>query len=561
MSNSPCQLNLDDSMTLELELTNIDPRTVDELSALIAEIVRDGAPGANVDRGTAIHNLVIRPAAVLAAWQQSLVDEIDSKWSWRHIVESEQASPEIVDMLLANFNASRFTGAYATGQIEIVTTRPIQTVISTGAMFTAGVQFVPTQSFRAVLDEDHVIDSADRVIRRRPDGNYGFVIDVVAAEMGQAGNLPSGTRFSLAPSPTSFVTAIARGDMVGGSEAQAISDVIQRGLDGMSAKVLSGRVNAEAMLHTEFPGSDVAIIGMGDAEMLRDRRSIAGVPMGGRVDVYLRTQRHLETHVVTANAEAGEGSHRSIHLGREHVAGAYRVISVMPSGSDDACHNMHQTWNVDLSQIGTRERTPDVMTAEEAAFSSYQSVDISFEDYSGGQAFDVYLLRMPSIGQAQQIASNAVTREEMSDWLIKAPMPIIVHVGARIICPPKMSHASIDLAKVNTAAVGAINQVSFSSALNASLIVNAIQSALPAGAYVASPIEMVAEVIGPTRSFVPQTAIVEGVEVTAPGGASGYIRSSTELRVPDGYSSMLTSRTSAFFASQESINISIETAN
>ena len=527
-------------MPEQIYFGDITEATVDEYADFLAVLIQEAVPTLNVRKGTVFYSYVLRPAAAAHAYAKTSLDTLRAYWNTAAVVaDPDAADPVLLDRLLSNFNAKRNTGTAAVGQVEIVLSASRTTTVQAGTSFTASngqiFQNPLAQTGAAVAAE--IIDSTDSLLRLRADGNYSFLIDVTAQASGLAGNIPQGTSLTVSPEPVNLVVASAVTDFSGGSAADDNQTLVDRMLNGLASKVLASRAQASAFFRALVPSTtDVAVVGMQDSEMFRDQRSLLGSSNGGRVDVYLRSQSLLDTVKVAVTAtDLGSNQWQAV-INRDETAGA--IVAVRATVKDDtasAISIVSQTWDKDFT--GATD-IPDIETAVEAAFSSLQKVTLVLNDVNNGGLYDVYMLRLPSIALAQGLCDNDDYQDPMADWLVKSVIPIVTSVSARVYQP---TGATIDSAAVKAAVVSAVNGVSFSTTLDASIVVSAIQGALPAGAYVKSPIELIGQLWKPDRTSV-------------------MLKSGRQLTVPADYSQGVSYKTTAFFTTLDDVSITEETS-
>ena len=151
----------------------------------------------------------------------------------------------------------------------------------------------------------------------------------------------------------------------------------------------------------------------------------------------------------------------------------------------------------------------------------------------GVSSYDVVLYYQPNIASLQTICEDDDNRELMSDWLIKAVIPVLTSVTIVIKNPNSLD---VDTEAIQQAVTDVINSQSFVPELSSSLIVDAAQSLLPSTAYIDMPIEMIGSIIMPDRSVT-------------------YLRSTNELVVPEELELGVSGNTSAFFTSAELIGV------
>ena len=526
----------------DVTFQTLDTELVDDYAALLASLMQAAYPELNLRPGGVLYDLVIQKAAAAHVYEATALDQLKANWNMAAVRDDpEAADPAIVDALLSNFNTTRSEGTKAIGEVEIVLKQQHALTISAGTAFLSGsLRFVTSVDHVVVLDPDDRTSDSDRVLIEQGDGTWSFRVSAAAEAFGLAGNVPAGTGFTVSPQPIYFSEARAAGDFSGGSDPDTNASVVERASAGITGKVLASPSHAAARLYEVVPSSTaLSVIGMQDPEMTRDQRSILGVSVGGRVDAYLRTQAYVDTTVVTVEAELVDAAlHRySVTLTRDQAAGVFDVIGVTPEGAGASVTltRVSTTWGYDVSDLDVH---PDVRSADEAAFSRYQTVTLVFDDPGDAGSYDVYVLRVPGVDVAQDACLDPDHRDPTADWLVRAPIPIVTGITLVVKYRPGVT---VDASAVQAAVIDAVNAQSFVKELSASVVVDAASSALPKGAYVHMPINMVGEILRPDRT-------------------SNWLRSGNSLVVPTHYDANVSSRTCAFFASTSSVSVSTEAA-
>jgi hypothetical protein len=163
---------------------------------------------------------------------------------------------------------------------------------------------------------------------------------------------------------------------------------------------------------------------------------------------------------------------------------------------------------------------------------------------------------MPDIDTAQSFCHTSSMIDPMADWLVKSAIPCVVWCTIGVKAP---SSAVIDTAALADAVATAVNSQSFVAGLNASIVINAVQSRLPVGASVQMPIQLVGRIIKPDRLVSYETFSMAGQTVVVPGSLPNWLISPNELIVPIDHSQSLSPNTVAFFTDSSKIQINLKT--
>lgn len=542
---------------MPLQIANLSELTTAEVTTALDEIrslVQEEHPTLDVRRGV-VHDHILYLGAQLAAMYENSSQRVqDSSSLLRIQSDPELADDDIVDQVLSNFNLTRGEGSNAFGSVTILVSKLSTVTVAKGSRFSSsGKTFVSDASYVARSSAENVQSDNDRVLTATDDGRWSFTINVEAEEEGSASLLDKGA--SLVPSTTivNFVKAYATDDFTGGVDTETNEQLVARQAIGVAARALSGRLNMSAALHEQFPAViNDSVIGYGDAEMLRDQRGLFPVSFGGRTDWYVRTQELPQrlgldkTATLIQKTTDGKGVWQ-ITYGRDEAPGLYDVESIVPTGSDNTVGSftiLSDARSYD-SSLAVDLLTPDITSAEEAAFSRYQTVVVQFKDdqtdtaaltvSSSTKVYSTTLRVMPQIAAIQSYVSGRGSRHYGGDALIKAPVPCFLSLSLIIDTQPGalLPQAS----EIKDALAAYVNRKGFAGHLHASNLHDIVHDYLPGSAAV-SHTDMFGQILRPNGSLRP-------------------IRSSETLRVPDEPENMVTSRTVAFFLYPDSIALSL----
>ena len=526
-------------MPQDVTFSDLDASSIDEYAELLSTMLQEAAPDLNVGRGTMIWELIVRMAATAYVYNLVPIDIVRDYWNVAAVVaDPAGADDTIVDLLMSNFNTTRSAGTKAVGQVEIILTDAHAMTVTEGTSFYDGtVQFKNAADQVVVVAVADKTSDSDRVLVNRGDGTYSFKVDVAAEVEGTDGNITYGTTLTVSPQPTYLSTARAAADFSGGAEPDTNSSLVTRLQQGLTAAILSSPEGVNSLLTSLIPSTVASsVIGMQSPELTRDQRASLGVSSGGRADILLRTQATIETAVVedvTGTLTDASLKTYSLSLDRDDLAGAYKLVSVIPEGGETALPIITQTWGYDVSNL---DFAPDIESAAEAAFSSYQTLDVTFTDVNDVGTYEVRFQRLPSIGTAQTYCMSDSYRDPLADWLVRSPVPAITEVYLTIKAP---SGVTVDEDEVASTAAAAVNSHSFVEELSASMIVDAVQDVLPVGAYIRMPIGMMTTLIYPDRTETK-------------------VRSGNTIEVPSDSADGVSKNTVAFFASADTVDVTTE---
>ena len=537
-------------MPIQQDLTEIDAALVAaEQEALKAQLA--GAfPKLQTNYG-AVHDLVLLPAGALSARWRDSFDRLTRSSSLQAIEADPSLADDVaVDAVLSNYFVERTPGAAASGEILVTVSRNQITTVAAGTVFRArGQSFTATATFTARPAPLTAVLPTDRVLTPLLDGNYGFNVTVSAEQIGTAGSISRGTVFEVDNPPTSFVRAAAASDFTGGAAASTNQEMLDRLHRGVAAKTLSGRANMTALLLSVVPNLVYdSVIGLGDAEMLRDRRTVMPFSVGGRMDWYLRSSIQLIQKKITKSAvllsKAGPmSSVWQVELSRDDYPGFYEVRSILPKDSvvDGTLTVTSDVRGLDL----TGSWIPDVADAVEGAYTRYQTAILRFQDDMtdvtamsvGDQAeYDLIVAGQPQIDAAQQYILDSSIRHYGADVLVKAAVPVFVSLSLTIQQPA--GQAEVDVEAIQQSLADFVNTLPFLGRLSASQLHDVV------------------------HNFLSKPAMTSSIQMVGrlryPDGSSRTLVNTELLEVPDEPHRLVSRRTATFYLDPADVLITLE---
>lgn len=542
----------------------VTPKALDALDATlvtsaineVVQRIQEDNPTLDVSRGV-FYELLIYYHSLLATRQDTLINDYRRA---RSLLALEQdpdlADTDLVNDVLSNFRLDRKAGTLARGTIAIILSDDITVTFGRGSIFEArGLQYTTTEVYTAKAQAAQINTTTDRLITATADGRFMFTLEVEAVAEGANYNLDKGTLIVPSSPPPTYVTSYATIDFTSGIAAETNTEVLTRLQEGISAQTLSNRVNMAAFLRGIEAYSRVigmSIIGYGDAEMLRDKHSIFPVAYGGRVDWYVRSENLPTTVQLTRTAtRLAEDNNTApvwqIALDRDAAPGFYEVRAVRPKGTSSISGTLPILSDTRSYDLTTTDFVPDITSAEEAAYSRYQTAILKFRDttqsisaYSFGATleYDVDVTYMPLIADIQTTVSSRDVRHYGADCLVKAPIPCFVQIS--FIIYKQSNEATPDTASIQLAVSTTINAIGFVGRIYASRIQDAIHGYLASNSSVGS-----IDIFGRIRY---------------PDGTTQYIRGPEMIQVPSDTAKMVSHRTVQFFCRPEDVFVNIETA-
>lgn len=541
--------------------TELTSENTVQTRGVLSALVEEANPNLDVRRGV-LKGLLMHFSALLAEKNAEELSRLRRSGSLLEIeADPTLAEDDAVDKIASNYRVTRNTGAKASGSVHVLVTRLEPITIPAGSRWEAdGRQFVTNLAFASKTSSASVVTSTDRVMTPVGDGTYRFTIDVVAVEVGESSAIKKDTAVIPQEPPLSFQSAYAAADFIGGVDAETNAELIERLINGMATKGLSGSVHMGAALRAETAFENVlddSVIGFGDGEMLRDQHSIFPGSRGGRVDWYIRTQRRpqvlglTKTATLVEKTEDGYGIWQ-FGIGRDEAPGFYRVLNLRIDGEATSVGSFEITANTrqtDLTEIDNDGFLPDIADPIEAAYSRFQTAVVQFKDdrtaTSGltvGSSTQVYAMNvqaMPLIADIQDWAAGRGVRNRAGDILVKAPVPCFLRISFDVELKPGTATPDVDQIRADIAEL--VNTYGFTGRLPASAISDVVHDSLSGIQYL-SAVDMLGDIY-------------------RPDGTVRRIRSTETLVVPTEESRMVTSRTVAFIVDPADIAITVLTAD
>ena len=550
----------------EPTINDLSPDLVQQSEQFLIQFLQDQYPSLDLTEGRVLRNLLIRPAAIFHALNQTDISQLQQSMSLQAIEANPAIADEAtVDAVLSNYRVARDPGAPAAGQLIIVIRDLMATTINAGTVFLAnGLQFTNIGAFIGVTTQSVILNDTNRLITKRTDGYYSFVIDVVAAAVGPQYEIRRNTRLTTLGTIPNLIDIYALDDFSGGRSKESNQDLIDRFENGISPPVFSGRTQIETLMRETLAGlQEVSIIGFSDPEMQRDRHNLFAISTGGKADIYAQTAGNPAELILNKQAVLVDPVNHiwQIAIGRDDAPGFYKLVSILPENvpsTNSSLEIVSETRGLDLTPEDSYF-TPEVFNLLEGAYSRYQTAVVRFIDVtslsSGASSsssssgpetivrnYNVHILAMPGIRDLQNLANGRAARNPQADYLVRAPIPIFCTIDMTInyVFDSDVPDANA----VKQALATKVASLGFDMGqLPASIVFEAVQAAVsPRGTLVISPLDMLGIMRKPTGDLV-------------------QLRSSNALVVPNLPDEEITSRTTIFYLPADAIAVKIVKLN
>lgn len=481
-------------------LSELSAATVQANQSLMSQLLTAAYPELDTSRGV-LHDIIcfLAGGVVNGVTQTELQRIYDSR-----SMLAVQANPalydaDIVDNILSNFFISKEAAARAAGNISVVVSENVTTIVPSGTTWSVGsIKFTPIYPVVARVFGDNIVSGNDRPLLARGDGTFEFTVPVVAEVAGTDGNVRAGLAATPSIAPARFVKAFTTEDFSGGKSEETISELITRISNGIPAAVAAGGENIKKLLRTTsgYASADFSVVGFGNKAQLRDKRSVFPIAIGNRVDVYSRTTPNTITVsrrklcTLVEKLEARKSLWR-VTVAKQDLPGFYRVLdaSLATSNATATFPMFDVVKAVDLSN---EIYTPDIRYPEEGFFSAFQTATGYFYDtltptatlVVGDTAFyNIALSGQPGIDTLQQVASSEKHRMWGGDVVVKAAVPADVYVDI-VVESTSVTLSEEDKQLVKSAAASAAAVAGFPGKLFVSKVIQAASAALPLGSQI-----------------------------------------------------------------------------
>jgi hypothetical protein len=526
-----------ENLIIPNDYSELTREKVEEVLKIFKALYSSYDKTADINSG-ALLQLVTRPAAVLFESARESFETAKKESSLKYLMEntSDRISA-IIDELSYNYRITRKTGTPAYGTLRLIFERPITTTIGFVTYFQIGTITYRVQETQSA----DAIDSANPSMNTHrwqttSDGSgYVFIdIPVFADQNGSEGNIAAGTEVELlGQNYASFVRCYAVDTFIGGSDDESDQQLIDRMLNGISAKVLSSRQNMRATLFDVFPSvRDAAIIGAGDWELTRDKHSPFPLSSGGYADWYIAPTRELRSATLilenfTPVSVNPDGSvNYSLVIGRDVMPCVIKVRSI----EDTDTHEMLKLTSQRHYAIFDDKGSPYYSSDEEACFSAFHEVAVSFTASADVKSVSLNVYHAPGIQEIQQWVSNCNQSPVGLDILVKAPYPTQCYFSAVVNVPTGTDRDD----NIPLILSDYINSAPMGSTLSISNLVALLHQQLPKGSYVTR-----AELFGDTL---------------LPSGENYYMPAEEVLNFKD-YYPMLSNKTTVYYADRHDITL------
>jgi len=479
-------------MAIERTLADVDQTVFAESEAKLITLLLAESPELDLRQGTALRDLIIRPAAQFHALNGQLNEDLRNSQSVKLIAENpEVADEDTLDNILANMGVTRQAGGFATGLVMVVVNVQKNYTLPVGYSFVdaAGTTFATTQDFSIRAFDEPIppnelalfpFTSADLA------GKYYFLLPVQAAIVGTTGNIAQGTALGITGQAfTGIESASAYAAFSGGSAEETIEEVLARLPATLSLKAFESSVAISTRIQETLTNVvAVSSVGFGDDAQLRDKHNVLGVAVGSRVDVYLRTGREPQITILEKTATKVSDGVYTFSIAAAEAPGFYKIRGIS---------SLEDVESADLPIIGsfpfTEERSSSGTSGSfhdfdvnnlvvETAYTVFQTSTVTVTNvapsiidgaavYQDTINLKVELYAPTNLVAAQAFVDNDALRNLEGDHLIRGAIPCFTSISANVF---HKKEVEIDLTEVNQALADFVNSKDFGETVTASQI-------------------------------------------------------------------------------------------
>lgn len=276
---------------------NITQKDLDDAETFLAAFLAEKVPEGNFARGGALRDLSVKAFAYVYAYLRGEIDRVTARQSLLRIQAELTDADDIaqaVDEILSNWFEVRKDGLYArlVARLHFSARRAINIPLSSSFWRTNSLVFyVDDTTDPYVISEDQLFPVYD---------TRGVLIDFVAeiplkaAKTGSEYVIDPGRFYRVQiPGGNSFFSYAEHLEKSsGGTDTESSTDLIARAETAITIRNLINNRSCDAVLQGLYPEiTDTLTIGMGEEEMIRDRRTglapLLDIHVGGCYDTYV----------------------------------------------------------------------------------------------------------------------------------------------------------------------------------------------------------------------------------------------------------------------------------
>ena len=286
---------------------------VAQARAEVKAILQERVPKMDLRRGGPMNDLLLNGVALGLALIEQRINEFAATQSLQNATEAgvdwTVIDSTVIDAILSNWFITRKQGGFSQGLVRVIVSAKKLYYVPNQFQFTSlnGTSYVTETSFTVQYPGPNVPTDSIPLRDLDPTNNlYFFVIPVTALTVG-LNDIPAGTSLSvLVPFDSKFQSAEVYANFSGGAAPETTQALITRSKDAITLRNNLSKKAIKATIQDSYPAvSDIAVIGYGDREQLRDITKGLGVHVGGKVDIFPRTSTYPSVAILDRKFDAG----------------------------------------------------------------------------------------------------------------------------------------------------------------------------------------------------------------------------------------------------------------
>jgi hypothetical protein len=479
-------------MAIERTLSDITQEQFDAAEGIIIELLRAGSPTLDLRKGTAIRDLIVRPAAEFHALNTLRIDDLRNSNSLKTLNENpDLGDDDVVDGLLSNLGYSRQPGEFAEGVVRVTVTIDKDYSVPNRFELKDGSDFVYVTEQQWTVRSEPIVDPTSE-LQLFPDsttvGEFYFLLPMIGQVEGanyQAGAGEVLTPVSREIAGVSVFEVFT--DFSGGINQETTENAIAQLPASLSYRAFESNVSINTRLRNVFPSLVSShSIGYGEEAQLRDKHNIFGTAVGNKVDTYIRTFRAPVSRLLEKTGTKLSDGVYQFQIARTDapgfsiirgIAAIGQTVDGTTTGTEPIIGSLPFTEV--RSASGTEdthhEFSPDNIVVE-TAFTVWQESTVTVTDVQaiveGGSAtypdtlqFTVELFVPPDLSDIQSYIDYDTIRNLEADQVARGALVCLVSVQATLYHDPEVV---LDLDLITQVIVDYINNKTFGEALTAS---------------------------------------------------------------------------------------------
>lgn len=273
-----------------IEITEADRQAAEDF---LVQFLKEQLPNVDLSKGASLRDLLVTGLSLVTAEFRQEATNTLKRQSIRRVIElpDGEDKDDAVDEILSNLYITRNTGKKSRGTVTIHFSQATSITIKPTDRFnrTTTAAFAPDITSNVAYDASElgIVRDSNNVITE-----YTLRLSVVATETGIANDIDAGV-FLTHSLTNPFITQVTNdAAFTGGKSVESTSELLLRAPTALTLRDLVTDRASDTVIREKFTSiSKVAVIGMGDPEMQRDKvttlQSSLNIHAGGYTDLYV----------------------------------------------------------------------------------------------------------------------------------------------------------------------------------------------------------------------------------------------------------------------------------